>query len=85
MIIKTVRELKNMLNTINDEKMLDKEILYCYEEDGGGYVCRGAWFDWQDDYMFGYSPAITLCRTLTDLREHEGRIPWTEFDEEEED
>lgn len=83
MIIKTLRDLKNMLNTINDEKVLDKELRYCYEDNGGGVCCDGAWFDLQtwgygsiEDIVF---PTITVCNTEESMICHEGRTPWTEL------
>ena len=86
MIIKTIRDLKNMLNAINDNRILDKEIKYCHQSDGGGTRCEGAWFDIQD-YGYEFFPAITICEEKEDLLSHEGRIPWNSlseiFDEEE--
>ena len=83
MKIKTLRDLKNMLNIITDDRVLDKTIKYCFEEDGGGVVCVGAWFDLQD---FGYGsiddvvfPTITVCRLEEDILSHEGGIPWTDL------
>lgn len=83
MIIKTVRELKNMLNSITDEKVLNKEIKYCCEDNGFGTIAEGAWFDIQS---FGYGdvetccfPTITLCINEEDLKYHEGRSSWLEL------
>lgn len=81
MEIKTLRDLKNMLNTITDDKVLDKTIKYCFEEDGSSVICDGAWFDLQ---YFGYGdindivfPTITICKLKEDVFSHEGRTPWT--------
>lgn len=80
MKIKTVRDLKNMLNSINDNRVLDSEIKFCFEDDGYGIVGEGAWFDLQ---QFGYTdyPTITICKEKEDLASHEGRTPWTSLSE----
>lgn len=72
----TVRDLRNFLETITDDTMLDTEIKYCIEEDGMGIVCENAWFDLQAWDLSHVYPTITICATEEDFLSHEGRIPW---------
>lgn len=79
--IQTLQDLKDMLNTIDDSEVLNKTIKYCFEHDGHGIVCEGAWFDLQDFYFGSVSesvfPTITVCKSAEDVSYHEGCTPWT--------
>lgn len=78
--IKTVRDLRNLLETITNDAVLDSEIRYCIEEDGMGTTCANAWFDFQAwDFSHIY-PTITICVTEEDFLTHEGRTPWNDWE-----
>ena len=71
----TIGDLRKIINEI-DERYDNSEIEYYYENEGCGKKVFYAWFDLS--FSLGEEPHfnLTLCNTLEDYNNHEGRTSW---------